>query len=83
MSRSELEEAFHLASVVFASGLLARAMMAMQAVQDAAAQPEHDGPITIPPAAWQAFAGEHASVLQQIQLQQIQLQGIQIQDRPH
>lgn len=76
MSRSELEEAFHLAGVVSASGLLARAMMAMQAVQDAAAQSEHDGPITIPAAAWRAFADEHASVLQQIQLQDIQAEGL-------
>ncbi|KZK32043.1 hypothetical protein A4F85_04845 [Delftia sp. GW456-R20] len=78
MSKSEIEEAFHLAQAVFAAGLLARTMTAMQAVQDAATQPEHDGPITIPAATWRAFASEHASVLQQIQLQ-----GLQAPDLPH
>ncbi|QFS66546.1 hypothetical protein [Delftia tsuruhatensis] len=77
MSRSDIEEAIHLAQVVFASGLLARAMTAMQAVQHAAEQPEHEGQaITVPAAAWRAFADEHASVLQQIQLQGIQAHGV-------
>lgn len=77
MSRSDIEEAIHLAQVVFASGLLARAMTAMQAVQHAAKQPEQEGQeITVPAAAWRAFTDEHASVLQQIQLQGIQAQGL-------
>lgn len=77
MSRSDIEEAIHLAQVVFASGLLARAMTAMQAVQHAAVHPEHEGQaITVPAAAWRAFTDEHASVLQQIQLQGIQAHGL-------
>lgn len=79
MSGSDIEEAFHLAGVMYAAGLLARTMVAMQGVKDAATLPEReDQGITIPAAAWQAFADEHASVLQQIQLQ-----GIQTQGQPH
>lgn len=78
MSKSEIEEAFNLAQAVFAAGLLARTLTAMQALQDTAAQPEHDGAVTIPAVAWQAFADERASVLRQIQLQ-----GLQDPNLPH
>lgn len=79
MSRSKIEEAFHLAGTIYAAGLLARAMVAIQGVKDAAKLPEHGGEgITIPATAWQAFTDEHASVLQQIQLQ-----GLQATDLPH
>jgi len=79
MSRSNVEEAFHLAGTIYAAGLLSRAMVAIQSVKDAASLPEHEGQeITIPAAAWQAFADEHTSVLQEIQLQ-----GHQAPDLPH
>ncbi|MCX7505926.1 hypothetical protein [Delftia tsuruhatensis] len=77
MSRSKIEEAFHLAGTIYTAGLLARAMVAIQGVKDAAKLPEHEGEgITIPAAAWQAFTDEHASVLEQIQLQGVQAHGL-------
>lgn len=77
MSRTDIEEAFHLAGVMYAAGLLASAMVSMQAVRDAALPPEHEEQgVTIPAAAWRAFADEHTSMLQQIQLQGIQAQGL-------
>lgn len=79
MSRSNIEEAFHMAGSIYAAGLLARAMVAIQGLKDAARLPEHEGQgITIPAAAWQAFTDEHRSVLQEIQLQ-----GLQAPDLPH
>jgi hypothetical protein len=79
MSKSELEEALHLAGSIYAAGLLARAMVAIQGLEDAARLPEHEGQgITISAAAWQAFAEQHTSVLQEIQLQ-----GLQAPDLPH
>lgn len=79
MSRSKIEEAFHLAGTIYAAGLLARAMVAIQGLKDAARLAEHEGQeITIPAAAWQAFTDEHRSVLQEIQLQ-----GLQAPDLPH
>lgn len=79
MSRSKIEEAFHLAGTIYAAGLLARALVAIQGVKDAAKLPEHEGEgITIPASAWKAFTDEHASVQQEIQLQ-----GLQAPDLPH
>lgn len=79
MSRSNIEEAFHMAGSIYAAGLLARAMVAIQGVKDAARLPEHEGQgITIPAAAWQSFADEHTKVLQEIQLQ-----GLRAPNLPH
>ena len=79
MSSSNIEEAFHMAGSIYAAGLLARAMVAIQGVKDAARLPEHEGQgITIPAAAWQAFADEHTKVLQEIQLQ-----GLRAPNLPH